>query len=156
MKLILIDFADSMLADEAMTEAQHQFAAAEITEGGWSWTFERGGWFMLMHWAELTYVAPYCAKLVGPCPDGCAGVKVLCGRPGEQHGDCWRVKQPSACNEADSLCPHCGSEEWDRVTAERGRERDVPFNRCNRCDREWGSSADGSGVETPDGEQRNG
>ncbi len=34
-------------------------------------------------------------------------------------------------------CPHCGSFEWDRVTAERGRERDVPFNRCAHCEREW-------------------
>jgi hypothetical protein len=40
--------------------------------------------------------APYCAKLIGPCPDGCAGVKVACGRPGELHGDCWRVKQSAA------------------------------------------------------------
>lgn len=59
------------------------------------------------------------------------------------------AKQPS--NEADSLCPHCGSEEWDHVTAERGRERDVPFSRCNRCEREWGSSTDGSGVPPSDG-----
>jgi hypothetical protein len=41
------------------------------------------------------------------------------------------------CDEADNLCPHCGSEEWNSVTAERGRERDVPFNRCNKCEREW-------------------
>lgn len=36
---------------------------------------------------------PYCAKLAGPCPDGCDGIKVACG--GDRlHGDCWRVKQP--------------------------------------------------------------
>lgn len=42
-----------------------------------------------------------------------------------------------SCDEADKLCPQCGTEEWDRVTAERGRERDVPFNRCARCNNEW-------------------
>jgi hypothetical protein len=36
-----------------------------------------------------------------------------------------------------SECPRCGSVEWDRVDAERGRERDVPFNRCTHCDSEW-------------------
>ncbi len=41
------------------------------------------------------------------------------------------------CDEADKLCPQCGSEEWDYVAAERGRERDVPFNRCYHCDHEW-------------------
>lgn len=41
------------------------------------------------------------------------------------------------CDEADKLCPQCGTEEWDHVTAERGRERDVPFNRCCHCDHEW-------------------
>jgi hypothetical protein len=95
MRLNLIESADSMLAEEALTEAERQFAAAEITDGFMAWGFERGGWHMLLLWAQLTYVAPYCAKLVGPCPDGCAGVKVACGRPGELHGDCWRVKQPS-------------------------------------------------------------
>jgi hypothetical protein len=95
MRVNLIESADSMLADEALTEAQRQFAAAEITDGALSWAFERGGWHMLMLWAELTYIAPYCAKLAGPCPDGCAGHPVLCGKPGELHGDCWRVKQPN-------------------------------------------------------------
>jgi hypothetical protein len=38
--------------------------------------------------------APYCAKLAGSCPDGCAGVKVACSE--RMHGDCWRVKQPTA------------------------------------------------------------
>lgn len=42
-----------------------------------------------------------------------------------------------SCDESVNLCPHCGTEEWDRVEAERGREQDVPFNRCLRCDREW-------------------
>jgi predicted transcriptional regulator len=37
--------------------------------------------------------APYCAKLAGPCPDGCASVKVA--RSDRPHGDCWRVKQPA-------------------------------------------------------------
>lgn len=44
------------------------------------------------------------------------------------------------CDEADKLCPQCGTEEWDRVTAERGRERDVPFNRCCQCNNEWAAS----------------
>lgn len=35
--------------------------------------------------------APYCAKLAGPCQDGCAPVKLVgCG--GGIAGDCWRVK----------------------------------------------------------------
>lgn len=42
-----------------------------------------------------------------------------------------------SCDEADKLCPQCGAEEWDHVTAERGRERDVPFNRCYHCGNEW-------------------
>lgn len=36
---------------------------------------------------------------------------------------------------APETCPHCGSEEWDRVT-----DRTAPgasVNRCNRCEREW-------------------
>jgi hypothetical protein len=45
------------------------------------------------------------------------------------------------CDEADKLCPQCGSEEWDRVDSERGRERDVPFNRCYHCAREWNGAA---------------
>lgn len=36
---------------------------------------------------------PYCAKLAGPCPDGCATVQ-LTGCGGGTAGDCWRVKQP--------------------------------------------------------------
>jgi hypothetical protein len=40
-------------------------------------------------------------------------------------------------NVAPWECPKCGAEEWDRVDAERGRERDVPFNRCCRCGNEW-------------------
>jgi formate dehydrogenase maturation protein FdhE len=39
------------------------------------------------------------------------------------------------CDEADNLCPRCGSEEWDRIT-----DRTAPgasFNRCNRCENEW-------------------
>jgi hypothetical protein len=39
------------------------------------------------------------------------------------------------CDEADKLCPKCGSEEWDRIT-----DRASPgaaFNRCNRCENEW-------------------
>lgn len=38
------------------------------------------------------------------------------------------------------VCSQCGTEEWDNVTAERGRERDVPFNRCNHCGNEWESA----------------
>lgn len=41
---------------------------------------------------------------------------------------------------AEHLCPRCGTEEWDRVDAERGRERDVPFNRCCHCEHEWEAS----------------
>jgi hypothetical protein len=89
----LIESADSMLAEEALTEAERQFAAAEITDGFMAWGFERGGWHMLLLWAQLTYVAPYCAKLIGPCPDGCATVQ-LTGCGGGTAGDCWRVKQP--------------------------------------------------------------
>jgi DNA-directed RNA polymerase subunit M/transcription elongation factor TFIIS len=37
----------------------------------------------------------------------------------------------------DEECPQCYSIEWDRVTAERGRERDVPFKRCHHCGNEW-------------------
>jgi DNA-directed RNA polymerase subunit M/transcription elongation factor TFIIS len=40
-------------------------------------------------------------------------------------------------NVAPWECPKCGAEEGDRVDAERGRERDVPFNRCCRCGNEW-------------------
>lgn len=51
------------------------------------------------------------------------------------------------CDETDKLCPHCGSEEWDRIT-----DRTSPgasFNRCNRCEREW---APKDGVTLVDGE----
>jgi hypothetical protein len=44
--------------------------------------------------AMLDAAPPYCAKLAGPCPDGCAAVDVACSD--RQHGDCWRVKQPDA------------------------------------------------------------
>lgn len=37
---------------------------------------------------------PYCAKLAGPCPDGCPTVQ-LTGCGGGTAGDCWRVKQPT-------------------------------------------------------------
>lgn len=35
----------------------------------------------------------YCAKLAGPCPDGCATVQ-LTGCGGGTAGDCWRVRPP--------------------------------------------------------------
>jgi Zn ribbon nucleic-acid-binding protein len=35
------------------------------------------------------------------------------------------------------VCPRCESEEWDEINWERGRERDVPFNRCYHCEHEW-------------------
>jgi hypothetical protein len=61
--------------------------------------------FPALQWEAVPFrdAAPYCAKLIGPCPDGCAGVKVACGRPGELHGDCWRVKPPhlSICASQD-------------------------------------------------------
>lgn len=62
---------------------------------------------------------------------------------GMGHSDAVRKELYAAHDEARlvlSSCPKCGSEEWDNVTAERGRERDVPFNRCNQCDNEWGAS----------------
>ncbi len=69
-------------------------------------------------------VPPYCAKLAGPCPDGCAGVAVQCGRPGELHGDCWRVKQPVSARAllaADARSPQTmakfGTPEYDRAVA---------------------------------------
>lgn len=62
----------------------------------------------------------------------------LTGKPSHDYPACAIFRGGKCtCDEADKLCPHCGSEEWDHVTAERGRERDVPFNRCNRCEREW-------------------
>jgi hypothetical protein len=100
----LTESAYLLTPEECMREAGRQFAMAEVV-GRHNWQgalYERGGWFLLLRWAEITYVAPYCAKLAGPCPDGCAGVAVLCGRPGELHGDCWRVKQPPAAGVAFS------------------------------------------------------
>lgn len=92
----LSETAYQMPGGMLLHEAGKQFAMAEIVRDGWQQVlYERGGWFLLLVHAERTYTAPYCAKLGGPCPDGCAGVKVQCGRPGELHGDCWRVKQPS-------------------------------------------------------------
>ena len=38
--------------------------------------------------------APYCAKLIAPCPDGCAALQ-LTGCGGGTAGDCWRVKPPA-------------------------------------------------------------
>ena len=34
-------------------------------------------------------------------------------------------------------CLCCGSEEWDQIESERGRERDGPFRRCYYCKSEW-------------------
>jgi hypothetical protein len=34
----------------------------------------------------------YCAKLAGPCLDGCPAHQVACSD--RLHGDCWRVKPP--------------------------------------------------------------
>lgn len=39
------------------------------------------------------------------------------------------------CDEADNLCPQCGSEEWDEVY-EHGYPPPVG-RRCARCDNEW-------------------
>jgi hypothetical protein len=36
--------------------------------------------------------APYCAKQIGPCRDGCKAVKVTGYGVDTWHGDCWRVK----------------------------------------------------------------
>jgi len=47
----------------------------------------------------------------------------------------WNGWKARAALNAEHLCPHCGSEEWDRIT-----NRVSPgeaFNRCNRCEREW-------------------
>lgn len=40
-----------------------------------------------------------------------------------------------SCDEADKLCPQCGTEEWDRIT-NRVSPGEV-FNRCCRCDHQW-------------------
>jgi len=66
----------------------------------------------------------------------------------EAEDDEWGMNGANVCKDIESAlraknggsnCPKCGSEEWDLVSAERGRERDVPFNRCNKCENEWQS-----------------
>lgn len=93
----LTDDAYLFTPEECLREAGRQFAMADVVGPRHYMTalWQRGGWFVLLRWAELTYVAPYCAKLAGPCPDDCEGVKVECSD--RLHGDCWRVKQPSTC-----------------------------------------------------------
>lgn len=49
----------------------------------------------------------------------------------------------------DTLCPKCGSEEWDRIT-----DRTSPgasFNRCNRCENEWMPTAPAGALAEPEG-----
>lgn len=48
----------------------------------------------------------------------------------------WNWNGPWRSRRERGLCPECGIGEWDRVDYERGRERDVPFNRCYN-DHEW-------------------
>jgi hypothetical protein len=95
MNINLIESAPSVftLAEDALAEAERQFAAAEITDGAVAWMFERGGWHMLFLWAQANHRSPYCAKLAGSCPDDCATVQLIgCGDG--TAGDCWRVKPP--------------------------------------------------------------
>lgn len=52
----LITEADGMLSDDLLAEAEKQFAAAEIIDG-FTACFQRGGWYMLLLWAELPYAS---------------------------------------------------------------------------------------------------
>jgi hypothetical protein len=38
------------------------------------------------------------------------------------------------CDEADKLCPKCGSEEWQRLT---GGEQTADIAECAHCHHEW-------------------
>jgi hypothetical protein len=66
-----------------------------------------------------------------PTPDELRQWALHLGTPGEP------PRHVRYSNVAPWECPKCGAEEGDRVDAERGRERDVPFNRCCRCGNEW-------------------
>lgn len=48
----LITEADGMLSDDLLAEAEKQFAACTTLHA-----FQRGGWYMLLLWAELPYAS---------------------------------------------------------------------------------------------------
>jgi hypothetical protein len=103
----LAEDAYDMPTGMLLHEAGRQFAMAEIVRDDWQQTlYERGGWFLLLVWAERVAPsqAPYCAKLAGPCPDGCPTVK-LTGCGGGTAGDCWRVKQPPTVGVSEGSKP---------------------------------------------------
>lgn len=54
-------------------------------------------------------------------------------RPGQRFGEGW----DRIFGNKPETCPKCGSEAWDRIEHERGREGQKPFNRCWPCEHEW-------------------
>jgi len=65
----LVEEADQMPTSMLLHEAGRQFTMAEIVRDGWQRVlYERGGWYLLLCWAER--VEP-CAGSCCDCGDGC-------------------------------------------------------------------------------------
>lgn len=77
-------------------------AISKTREAGYDWPLYAGDALSSQPTDESASApAPYCAKLIGPCPDGCPGVQ-LTGCGGGTAGDCWRVKQPPSPSQSAS------------------------------------------------------
>jgi hypothetical protein len=74
---------------------------------------------------------------IAAMPDGPIKSLLLTAPPQHDYPACAIFRGGKcSCDEADSLCPQCGSEEWDRIT-DRSRVGPDSFNRCHRCGTEW-------------------
>lgn len=48
------DSAYTMSGEEMLLAAERQFAMAEAVDSFAVWLYERGGWFLLLRWAEVS------------------------------------------------------------------------------------------------------